>query len=90
MTSRRRRRCRSRPAPLASSVFDLGYYDFAWWAALDAAGWRIVTRFKSNTPLTASTERALPEDANILSDRLGLLAQRQARSRKNPFSGPVR
>ena len=83
-------RRRSRPAPLASSVFDLGYYDFAWWAALDAAGWRIVTRFKSNTPLTASTERALPEDANILSDRLGLLAQRQARSRKNPFSRPAR
>ncbi len=44
MTSRRRRRCRSRPAPLASSVFDLGYYDFARWAALDAAGWRIVTK----------------------------------------------
>ena len=75
-------RRRSRPAPLASSVFDLGYYDFARWAALDAAGWRIVTRFKSNTPLTASTERALPEDANILSDRIGLLAQRQARHRQ--------
>ena len=40
--------------------------------------------------MTASTGRALPEDANILSDRIGLLAQRQARSRKNPFSGPVR
>ncbi len=40
--------------------------------------------------MTASTGRALPEDANILSNRTGLLAQRQARSRKNPFSGPAR
>ena len=76
----------------ATYVFDLGYYDYGWWAALDGAGCRIVTRFKSNTPLTASAERALPEDedSNILSDRTGLLPQRQARSRKNPFSKPVR
>ena len=76
----------------ATYVFDLGYYDYGWWAALDGAGCRIVTRFKSNTPLTASAERALPEDedSNILSDRIGLLPQRQARSRKNPFSKPVR
>ena len=37
----------------ATYVFDLGYYDYAWWAELDAAGCRIVTRFKSNTPLTS-------------------------------------
>ena len=37
--------------PGATYVFDLGYYDYAWWAKLDAAGCRIVTRFKSNTPL---------------------------------------
>ena len=76
----------------ATYVFDLGYYDYGWWAALDGAGCRIVTRFKSNTPLTASTERALPEDEDgtILSDRIGLLPQRQAQSRKNPFSKPVR
>jgi hypothetical protein len=37
--------------PGATYVFDLGYYDYAWWAALDAVGCRIVTRFKSNTPL---------------------------------------
>ena len=76
----------------ATYVFDLGYYDYGWWAALDAAGCRIVTRFKSNTPLKQSAERALPEDedSNILSDRVGLLPQRQARSRKNPFSKPVR
>jgi hypothetical protein len=78
----------------ATYVFDLGYYDYAWWAKLDAAGCRIVTRFKSNTPLTVTAEldlpADLPEDTNILSDRIGLLPQRQARSRKNPFSDPVR
>jgi len=82
----------------ATYVFDLGYYDYAWWAKLHAAGCRIVTRFKSNTPLTVTAEldlpadlpAGLPEASNILSDRIGLLPQRQARSRKNPFQDPVR
>jgi hypothetical protein len=74
----------------ATYVFDLGYYDYAWWAKLDAAGCRIVTRFKSNTPLAVTAELDLPEGSDILSDRIGLLPRRQARSRKNPFSDPVR
>ncbi|MGE5517968.1 MAG: IS4 family transposase [Bacteroidota bacterium] len=75
----------------ATYVFDLGYYDYGWWAKMDAAGCRIVTRFKSNTPLTVKAELEVPKDATgILSDRVGLLPQRQARSRKNPFSDPVR
>jgi Transposase DDE domain len=32
----------------ATDVFDLGYYDYAWWAKLDQAECRIVTRLKSN------------------------------------------
>ena len=74
----------------ATYVFDLGYYDYAWWARLDAAGCRIVTRFKSNTSLTVTAELEAPKGGAILSDRIGLLPQRQARSRKNPFSDPVR
>ena len=76
----------------ATYVFDLGYYDFGWWAQLDAAGCQIVTRFKSNTPLEVTAELELPEgtSSNILSDRIGLLPARQAASRKNPFSDPVR
>ena len=75
----------------ATYVFDLGYYDYRWWAKMDAAGCRIVTRFKSNTPLTVTAELTVPEDAaGILSDRIGLLPQRQARNRKNPFGDPVR
>jgi hypothetical protein len=76
--------------PGATYVFDLGYYDYAWWAQLDAAGCRIVTRFKANTPLTLIAEQAVPEDGPILSDRIGLLPARQAKSRKNPMSAPVR
>lgn len=74
----------------ATYVFDLGYYDYAWWAKLDATGCRIVTRFKANTPLDVTAELQVPEGSGILSDRIGLLPRRQAKSRKNPFSDPVR
>lgn len=74
----------------ATYVFDLGYYDYGWWAKMDAAGCRIVTRFKTNTPLAVTAELAVPQGSDILSDRIGLLPQRQAGSRKNPFSDPVR
>jgi len=74
----------------ATYVFDLGYYDYAWWAKLDAAGCRIVTRFRSSTPLELITELDVAEDGDILSDRIGLLPRRQAKNRKNPFAEPVR
>jgi IS4 transposase len=74
----------------ATYVFDLGYYDFAWWAKLDAKGCRIVTRFKSHTPLSVTETRAVPATGPILSDRIGDLPKRQAKNRKNPFSKPVR
>ena len=74
----------------ATYVFDLGYFDYAWWAALDAAGCRIVTRFKANTPLTVTAEFEPPEGGDILSDRIGLLPRRRSKGRNNPFSDPVR
>ncbi len=74
----------------ATYVYDLGYYDYAWWAKLDAAGCRIVTRFKSSTPLDLIAELDVAENGGILSDRIGLLPKRQAKNRKNPFSEPVR
>jgi Transposase DDE domain/Domain of unknown function (DUF4372) len=76
--------------PGATYVFDLGYYDFAWWAALDAAGCRIVTRFKSNTPLTVVEEHPVPAGSHILSDRIGFLPARQANNRHNPMADAVR
>jgi hypothetical protein len=74
----------------ATYVFDLGYYDFAWWNELDEAGCRFVTRLKSHTALEVIETREVAAIGPILSDRIGYLPKRQARSRKNPFSKPVR
>ena len=76
--------------PGATYVFDLAYYDYGWWAQLDAQGCRIVTRLKRNTKLTISADQPVPEGTNILTDRIGLLPQRMARSRRNPFADPIR
>jgi hypothetical protein len=74
----------------ATYVFDLGYYDFAWWAALDAKGCRLVTRFKSNTPLKEARDMPLAEGSKVLSDRIGFLPARQAANRRNPMQDAVR
>jgi hypothetical protein len=76
--------------PGATYVFDLGYYDYAWWAQFDATGCRIVTRFKSNTPLQVVKELKVAPGSNILSDRIGFLPSRQAKSRRNPMQDAVR
>ena len=76
--------------PGMTYVYDLGYYDFSWWAALDDAGCRFVTRLKKNTRFTAVHENPVPEGSNIVSDRIGHLPKRLARSRENPFQEPVR
>lgn len=74
----------------ATYVFDLGYYHYKYWAALDEAGCRFVTRLKSNTPLRVIKERKVPKGSNILSDRIGFLPERQASNRRNPMSHAVR
>jgi IS4 transposase len=74
----------------ATYAFDLGYYDYGWWAELDDVGCRFVTRLKKNTPLTVVHENCVPADSNILSDRIGHLPARLASSRKNPLQVPVR
>ncbi len=76
--------------PGATYVFDLGYYDYRWWAKLDGAGCRIVTRFKTRTPLHVTAALDVPSGSAILSDRIGYLPQRQARNRRNPLGDPVR
>ncbi len=76
--------------PGATYVFDLGYYHYAWWADLDAAGCRIVTRLKKNTPLAVAVELPLPPGSDLLYDRIGRLPERLTTTRKNPFADPVR
>jgi len=76
--------------PGATYVFDLGYYNYRWWANLVEAGCRLVTRLKANTPFTVVEDRPVPTGSAILSDRIGHLPQRLAASRKNPMSERVR
>ena len=76
--------------PGATYVFDLGYYDYAWWAKLDDAGCRIVTRLKANTPFSVIEERPVTPGSSIISDRIGNLPPRLAASRRNPMAGPTR
>jgi hypothetical protein len=76
--------------PGATYVFDLGYYDYGWWATLHQAGCRIVTRLKVNTPFDVVEVRPVAAGSSILSDRTGYLPKRLAASRKNPMSDLVR
>ncbi len=74
----------------ATYVFDLGYYDFSWWAALDAQDCRFVTRLKSHTRPMLIQERAVETGGGIVADRVVRLAERLARSRRNPLDRPLR
>jgi transposase len=79
----------------ATYVFDLGYYDFGFWAELDRQDCRFVTRLKTNTPVTVLAERPVPADSaladsTLVCDKIVTLPQRQAKSRKNPFAKPGR
>jgi IS4 transposase len=76
--------------PGATYVYDLAYYDYGWWAQLDDAGCRFVTRLKKNTPFAVVAENPVPRGSNIVSDRIGHLPERLAHRRKNPLQVPVR
>ena len=76
--------------PGATYVFDKGYYDFAFWDALDVKGCRFVTRLKKNSPVTLIGTRPTDPDGAILADRVARLSKRLASSRRNPFDKPVR
>jgi IS4 transposase len=49
-------------------VFDMGYLDFAWFAALTARGVWFVTRLKENTDYRVVARRPVPERTAIVSD----------------------
>lgn len=74
----------------ATYVFDLAYYDYGWWAKLDQAACRIVTRFKSNTPLRNARDLPVAAGSGVLSDRNGFLPARLASNRTNPMQVAVR
>lgn len=74
----------------ATYVFDLGYYDFGFWAALDAKGCRLVTRLKKNTPAAIVAEQPVAAGGAILRDAIIRLPDRMAKSRRNPFAKDAR
>ena len=76
--------------PGATYVFDLGYYDFGWWAGLDAKGCRFVTRLKKNTPMRLITEHTVAARGPVLADRTVCLPERIKASRRNPCCRELR
>lgn len=72
--------------PGATYVFDLGYYDFAWWSKLVERGCTFVTRLKSNTALRDTEQREVAPGGTVLADQAGYLPERLASNRHNPFN----
>lgn len=75
--------------PGATYVFDMGYYSFVWWARLDAAGCRFVTRLKKHTPTRVLEERPVASGGKIVADRVVRLPARLMHG-KNPLNGNMR
>lgn len=73
----------------ATYVFDKGYYHFAFWAKIDAAGGRFVTRLKANSPVRLILERK-PEGGAIKRDAVVALNDRLSATRRNPMAKPLR
>jgi len=78
----------------ATYVYDLGYYDFSWWADLAAKGCRFVTRLKKNTPTHVVGERELMPQTiargRITADRIVRLPDRLKGCRTHPLACDLR
>jgi IS4 transposase len=70
----------------ATYVFDLGYCSFIWWAKLDAAGCRFVTRLRKNSPTRLIEERTVAKGGNISVDRIVRVRDRLHHTRHNPLA----
>ena len=72
----------------ATYVFDLGYYDFSWWARLHNAGCRIVTRLKTHTRPRLIQTRPVLSSGPVQSDRIVAIDGRlkSARGNRHPLS----
>jgi Transposase DDE domain/Domain of unknown function (DUF4372) len=74
----------------ATYVFDKGYYSFAFWAKIDQAGSRFVTRLKRYSPIRVISEQRAEQDKGILRDVTGLLNERLKGARHHPLPKPLR
>lgn len=75
--------------PGASYVFDKGYYDFTFWARLDAAGCRFVTRLRKDSPTRLISQSPVAE-TGLLFDCTVSLSERLKGQRHHPYGKPVR
>ena len=72
-------------------VFDKGNYSYGFWAKIDAAGSRYVTRLKSYSPAHVITEKPVAnQDSAIKRDATVMLNQRLTMTRQNPLDKPLR
>ncbi len=76
--------------PGATYVFDRGYCNFAWWAALDAKQCRFVTRLRKNTRNTVLGRRHVSPGGGILQDMRVRLPERLTYARCNPMDKDLR
>ncbi len=74
----------------ATYVFDKAYYDFGYWAALDAQGCHFVTRLKTHSPVAVIETRSVEGEGPVVADCIGRLSKRVGGGRKNPYVKPVR
>jgi IS4 transposase len=74
-------------------VFDKGYCDYNWWAAIDAAGASFVTRFKRNAAVSVLEEAVIAPQAaeTILSDqRVSFKYRHPGGGRRNHYAAALR
>jgi IS4 transposase len=76
--------------PGCTYVFDLAYYDWSWWARLERAGCRFVTRLKSHTKTALVEERPVAAGSAVAADRVVRLSARLRTVGRNPIDHPVR
>jgi hypothetical protein len=74
----------------ATYVFDKGFYSFAFWAKIDAAGSRFVTRLKSHSPIRVISQQHAEQHKGIRRDVTGLLNERLKGTRRHPLPKPLR
>lgn len=87
---------KARQVPLQDGtlyVFDKGYCDYNWWAQIDAAQARFVTRFKNNAGLVSEAEFEIPKDAQgtVLCDEIVHFKRKYPSAKRvNRYDKPLR
>ena len=76
--------------PGATYVFDLGYYDYGWWAGLDEAGCRFVTRLQEEYSVQRGEGTARSRTATLSATASAICRPGSPTAARNPLQDPVR